>query len=64
MGKIVQNVKFSSVGQKSDLSSWLNPIYQHESKGMLDFRNRATDIKLLKIHANRDSKTYFEIYDF
>ena len=33
-GKIVQNVKFSSISQISDLISKLDPTCQHESRGM------------------------------
>ena len=63
-GKIVQNVKFSSVSQTSDLISKLNSTRQHESRGMLGFQNRALDTKLLKFHVNRDERAYLEKYDF
>ena len=63
-GKIVQNIKFLSVNQNNDLISKLNPTRQQESRGMLDFENRAPDIKLLKIYTNRDNRTYFKKYDF
>ena len=63
-GKIIQNVKFSPIIQNSDSSSKLNPTSQHEPRGMLDFQNRAMDIKLLKFHANQENYTYLEKYDF
>ena len=63
-GKIVQNVNFSSVSQNSDLSLKLNPTRQHGFKGILNFQNRALDIKILKIHANQDNSTYLEKCDF
>ena len=50
--KIVQNVKFSSINQTSDLISKLNPTRQQESRGMLGFQNRAPDTKLLNFHTN------------
>ena len=49
--KIIQNVKFLSVYQTSDLISKLDFTRQHESRGMLGFQNRAPDTKLLKFHA-------------
>ena len=60
MGKIIQNVKFSSISQTSDLISKLDSTRQHESNSMLSFQNRATYIKLLKFHINRDERAYFE----
>ena len=64
MSKIVQNIKFSSVNQNSDLNSKLNSTRQHESKGVLDFQNRAPGIKLLKFHTNQDNRVYLEKRDF
>ena len=63
MGKIVQNIKFSSVCQTSDLILKLDSTRQHESKGMLGFQNRA-DTKLLKFHQNRDERVYLKKCDF
>ena len=37
MGKIVQNINFSSVSQNSDLSSNLNPTPQYKARGTLYF---------------------------
>ena len=59
-GKIIQNVKFSSVSQNSDLSLKLNPTHQHESKGMLGFQNKASYIKLLKFQINQYNNAYLE----
>ena len=39
MGKIVQNVKFSPIGQNKDLNLKLNPTSQNESRSMLSFQN-------------------------
>ena len=64
MGKIVQNVNFLPVSQNSNLSLKLNPTRQHESKGMLGYQNRASDIKLLKFHANQDNNAYLEKQNF
>ena len=33
---------------------------QHKSRGMLDFQNRALDIKLLKFYTNRDNQAYLK----
>ena len=63
-GKIIQNINFSSVSQNNDLSSKLDLIHQHESRGILDFQNRAPDIKILKVHANWDNSAYFEKHNF
>ena len=62
-GKIIQNVKFSSVNQTSDLISKLDPTHQHEYMGMLGFQNKAPNIKLLKIHANQENWAYLEKHD-
>ena len=48
-GKIVQNVKFLSVNQNSDLSSKLNVTRQHDSRSMLSFQNRAPKYKVIEI---------------
>ena len=58
--KIVQNIKFSLVGQNNDLSLKLNPNNQHESIVMLNFQNRAQDLKILKFYANRNNSAYPE----
>ena len=50
-GKIVQNIKFLSVNQTSDLMSKLDLTHQHESRDMLGFQNKDSNTKLLKIHA-------------
>ena len=64
MGKIVQNVKFLSVSQNSNLISKLDYTCQHESKFMLSFQNRAPDNKLLKFYTNQDNRAYLEKHDF
>ena len=63
-GKIVQNIKFSSVDQTSDLILKFDSTRQHESRGMLSFQNRTPDTKLLKFYANWDEKAYLEKCDF
>ena len=63
-GKIVQNIKFSSVSLNSDLISKLDSNRQHKSKGMLSFQSRASNIKLLKFHVNQDKRAYLEKCDF
>ena len=62
--KIIQNIKFSPVIQNDDLTSKLDPTRQHESRGMLGFQNRASDIMLLKINANLDNQAYLKIRVF
>ena len=62
--KIVQNVNISSVSQSSGLSSKLNLTRQHDCKGMLNFQNRASDIKLLKFYINWDNGAYLEKCNF
>ena len=64
MGKMVQNVNFSSVGQNGDLSLKLNPTHQHEFRGILDFQNRVLNVKILKFNSNWDNSAYLEKYDF
>ena len=64
LDKIIQNINFSPVSQNSDLSSKLNPTRQHELKSMLNFQNKAPDIKILKIHINRDNIAYLKKLDF
>ena len=61
MNKIVQNVKFSPVSQISDSTLKLYSTCQHESRGMLGFKNRALDIKLLKFYTNRDNRAYLNL---
>ena len=75
-GKIVQNVTFWPISKKnktkkqknkkknSDLTLKLNLTRQHESIDMLDFQNRAPNIKLLKFHRNRDNRAYLEKHKF
>ena len=63
-GKIIQNVSFSPVSQNSNLSSKLNIIHPHESMCILYFQNKASDIKLLKFHANQDNSIYLKKCDF
>ena len=53
-GKIVQNIKKFPIRQNSDQTPKLYSTHQYESRDMLDFQNRAPDIKLLKIHTIRD----------
>ena len=55
---------FFLLNQNCDLSLKLNYTHQYESKGMLDFQNKASDIKLLEFHLNRDNNAYFEKHDF
>ena len=57
---MVQNIKFSLVGQNNDLSLKLNPNNKQESIVMLNFQNRALDLKILKFHANRNNSAYPE----
>ena len=64
MGKIVQNIKFLSVNQNSNLITNLDPNCQHEFRGMLAFQNRILDSELLKFHANRDKRAYLKKCDF
>ena len=63
MGKIVQNVNYLSISQNSNLSWKLNHTHQHEFRSMLGFKNRVSNLKLLKFHANRDNSAYLEKYD-
>ena len=51
---------FSLVSQNSDLSSKLNHIRQHKSRGILGFKNRTSDLKLLKSHLNWDNSAYLQ----
>ena len=64
MGKIEQDINFSSVSQNNDLRLKLNHTHQHESRGMLGFKNRASDIKLLKLYVNRNNNAYLEKSNF
>ena len=52
------------MSQNSDLIPKLDPTRPHKSRGILGFQNRVRDIKLLKIHADRDNRTYLEKHDF
>ena len=61
---MVQNINFLPVGQNIDLSSKLNFIHQHESRGILDFQNTVLDVKILKFHIKWDNSAYIEKYDF
>ena len=67
------NSLFPTLGVKSSKTSkkisvvktviWVQILYsslQHESKGMFGFQDRAQDINLLKIHANRGKLAYLE----
>ena len=63
-GKIVQNIKFLSIRQTSDLISKLYSTHQHESRDMLSFQNKAPNTKLLQFHENRDNLTYLKKCDF
>ena len=63
-GKIVQNVNFSPVSQKNDLSLKLNPTRQNKSRGMLGFQNRALEYPVIEIYANRDNNTYIKKHNF
>ena len=45
---MVQNVNFSPVDKNSDLSLKLNSTCHHEYRVLLDFQNRAPDVKKLK----------------
>ena len=63
-GKIIRNVNFFSVCQNSDLSLKLNPTRQQQSRGMLNFKNRASVIKILKFYINRDNNACLEKHNF
>ena len=52
------------ISKNCDLSLKLNSTHQQESRGILGFQNRVSNIKLLKIHTNRDNSAYLEKYDF
>ena len=52
------------VSQHSDLTLKLDPNRQHESRSMLGFQNKVSDIILLKFHSNRDNWAYLKKYDF
>ena len=57
---MVQNVKFLPVDKNSDLSLNLNSTCHHEYRVLLDFQNRAPDVKKLKFYANWDNSTYLK----
>ena len=74
-GKIVQNIKFSSVGQNSDLISKLDPTHQHESRGCSVSKTRPkissfwkfTQIKTIGAYLEKcyfQRKLIFQIWDW
>ena len=63
-GKIMQNINFLPISQNRDLILKLDLIRKHESRDMLDFQNRVSDVNILKFHTSRDNNTYLKKRDF